>query len=58
MGANAPKHRESTWTKWYQTGKLKYLGGIHMSVIGFHLLCASLFMILVGLFLDKEDMNW
>ena len=29
----------------------------HMSVIGFHLLCASIFMILVGLYLDKEDMN-
>ena len=29
-----------------------------MSVIGFFLLCASIFMMLVGFYLDKEDMNW
>lgn len=29
-----------------------------MSIIGFHLLCASIFMILVGFYLDKEDMEW
>ena len=29
-----------------------------MEVIGFFLLCASIFMMLVGFYLDKEDMNW
>ena len=29
-----------------------------MSIIGFFLLCASIFMMLVGFYLDKEDMNW
>ena len=29
-----------------------------MEVIGFFLLCASIFMMLVGHYLDKEDMNW
>lgn len=29
-----------------------------MSVIGFFLLCASIFMMLVGFYLDKEDMKW
>ena len=28
-----------------------------MSVIGFHLLCASVFMMLAGFYLDKEDMK-
>ena len=45
----------SIWSQW---AKKKDLGGIHMSVIGFFLLCASLFMILVGLYLDEEDMEW
>ena len=29
-----------------------------MNVIGFFLLCASIFMMLVGFYLDKEDMKW
>ena len=29
----------------------------NMSIIGFHLLCASIFMILVGHYLDEEDME-
>lgn len=29
-----------------------------MSIIGFFLLCASIFMMLVGFYLDKEDMKW
>ena len=34
-----------------------FLGGINMEVIGFFLLCASIFMMLVGHYLDKEDME-
>lgn len=29
-----------------------------MKVIGFFLLCASIFMMIVGHYLDKEDMKW
>ena len=36
---------------------IKKIGGINMSVIGFHLLCASVFMMLVGFYLDKEDIK-